>query len=114
VSLIRFRLVVESCRRGVPQSLLQRGYRHALFIRCGGSRFLFPSCYTTVRVPLVGRAPVPYGGTGGGTMPEAVPSRSGERPADGARRPISFGLVGPVGVCGLLPDGYHYSLDIRG
>jgi hypothetical protein len=37
-----------------------------------------------------------------------------ERSREGARRPVSFGLAGSDGVCGLLPDGYHYSLDIWG
>lgn len=37
-----------------------------------------------------------------------------QRPATVPEVLPALGLVGSDGVCGLLPDGYHYSLDIGG
>jgi len=33
---------------------------------------------------------------------------------DSVRGPVSFGMAGLDGVCGLLADGYPFPLDIRG
>jgi hypothetical protein len=45
---------------------------------------------------------------GRGTAPGTGRSHSIGGPVDGDRRPVSFGLAGDVGVCGLVADGYTF------